>query len=118
MISTWAVILVAMMIATAQSGGQNPSAMMSAWASDPIFVVTLMAVGVAWAIIGGFVAGKVAGREPVRHAIWAGVASTVMGLLWVELQNGGAGITWLTVFGALITAPCAALGGYFARPRR
>lgn len=115
MISTWAVIVVAVMIRSIQSREANTTAIMSAWASDRTYIITLMGIGMVWTIAGGFVAGKIAGREAVRHALWTGVASTVIGLLFTELRDGGAGITWLTIAGTMLTIPCAVIGGYLAR---
>lgn len=116
MISTWAVIVAAMMIQSLQAREANTTAIMYAWATDRIYIITLMGIGMVWAMAGGFVAGRIAGREPVRHALWTGVASTVMGLLFAELQDGGAGITWYILAGTMMTIPCALIGGSLARP--
>ena len=116
MISTWAVIVAAVTIRSIQSSEANTTAILSSWATDRVYIITLMGIGMVWAIAGGFVAGKIAGREPVRHALWTGVASTVMGLLFTELQDGGAGITWYILAATMMTIPCALLGGYLARP--
>jgi len=115
MISSWAVLIVAVMIATIQSNGANSTNPMSEWAADPVYLLTMMVIGIAWSGAGGFVAAKIAGRDHVRHAALTGVASTVLGLLFAELRDAGAGITWYDVFAFLITIPSAAAGGYLAQ---
>ena len=117
MISIWAVLVSAVMIATIPSNGPLTADVVAQWAGDRVYILTILVIGTAWAIAGGFAAAKIAGREPVRHAIWTGVASTVVAMLFAELRDGGAGITWFTVASFLTTIPSAAVGGYLARPR-
>lgn len=117
-ISTWGVIVAAVTIASIQSGGNNPRNLMAVWATDRIYTLTMMVVGMVWSVVGGFVAAKIAGREHVRHAAITGVASTVLALFYAELQYVEAGLTsWWVVIGYLMAIPSAAAGGYLARLR-
>ena len=117
MISLWGVMIAAVIVATIQSGGNNPRNLMSGWATDSAYILTLMIIGIVWSVGGGFVAAKIAGREHVRHATVTGVAATILALLFAELRDGGVGITWAHVAGFLLTIPFAAAGGYVARLR-
>ena len=39
---------------------------MHSLARDPIYLVTLMVIGSVWMVVGGFVGGKIARRDPWR----------------------------------------------------
>ena len=115
-ISTWAVIVTAVTIASIQSKA-NTADIMTEWANDRVYTLTMMVIGAVWSVVGGFVAAKIAGRDHIRHAAITGVASTVVALFYAELQYVEAGLTsWWVVIGYLIAIPSAAAGGYLARP--
>ena len=116
-ISTWAVIVAAVTIASIQSKGANTADITSEWATDRVYTLTMMVIGTVWSVAGGFAAAKIAGRDHVRHAAITGVASTVLALLYAEMNYVEAGLTsWWVVIGFLISIPAAAAGGYLARP--
>ena len=115
-ISSWGVFVAAVTIASMQSQGANAADIMSQWATDRVYTLTMMVIGAVWSVAGGFVAAKIAGRDHVRHAAITGVASTVLALFYAELQYVEAGLTsWWVVIGYLVAIPAAAAGGFLAR---
>ena len=80
------------------------------------FMAALFFTGILFTVLGGFVAGKVAKRAEVKHALVTGGVVLVLGLI-VSIAAGtdSVGPVWLAVLGFLATLPAAAFGGYLAK---
>jgi hypothetical protein len=78
-------------------------------AAIPFMALTIVC-GVGFAIAGGYVAGLVAGRRPVAHAV-AMAALLAVGATVSLVSTLGHGATWSQVAALLLMAPGAILGG-------
>jgi hypothetical protein len=77
---------------------------------DALFAASAVVFGIAFAALGGFVAGMIAGRRPILHAgIVAGVLAA--GALASLLSSPGEGAIWSQLAAALLMAPSALIGG-------
>ena len=112
-----AVIVAAMVVATIQAGGKEQD-FTTVWAGDPIYLTTMIVIGVGWVIAGGFVAGIVARRDYLRHAVWVGVTTTAWTLLFTLVpQPEPSPPLWYEITAYALTIPSAILGGYLAQRR-
>jgi hypothetical protein len=76
------------------------------------FVVWTVLAGAAFAMAGGYVAGWVAGRRPVAHAV--AMALVLAAGAAVSLASTlGRGAVWSQVAALLLMAPSAVLGGWW-----
>jgi hypothetical protein len=76
------------------------------------FLLFLLPCGLAFTVLGGGIAGVVARRDPVWHALAAGILSLLTSILM--LLGGHEQPFWFTVTGIVLTLPAALLGGFFA----
>ena len=92
---------------------------MEGWFQEPIVLLIMMGIGLFWLVAGGFITGKIAGRDHVRHAAWTGVMALVISLVFLALPSGGgpAMAWWYNAFSLLVTIPTSMAGGYLAKPR-
>ena len=98
---------------------QNVEGVMDDWFQDTTVLVTLMLIGVLGTVAGGFVTGKVAGRDHIRHAVWMGAILTVFAAILELLPDDGQPEPlWITAAGYVLTLPAAVVGGALARPRQ
>lgn len=122
MVTILAVMFAAAFVAAAQAGVQGrvmPANIMEEWADDLAFPVTMMIVGVAWVVAGGFTAATLARRDHVRHGAWTGVFTFALGAFFALLPSpAGAGVPWwYNPMALAITIPAAIAGGYLAARR-
>ena len=76
----------------------------------PVMVESI-AFGVAFALLGGYVAAWLAQRRPVAHG--AGVAAVLaIGAAVSLFSTLGKGAIWSQVAALVLMAPCAVLGGW------
>src|SRR5947208_14176520 len=80
---------------------------------EPDALALSMCGGLACTALGGFIAGRVARRAPVRHAALVGVVGVAFGLLFL-----GSYPLWYSALGAGGTVPAAAFGGWLAAAGR
>jgi hypothetical protein len=76
-------------------------------------LVLMLAVGTAQTGLGGFVAGRIAKVNYVRHGLAVGVCTLVFGMLSALGPDSGLPM-WYVVSGFVATLPVSALGGYLA----
>ena len=81
-----------------------------ATASMPFMLLTI-ASGVAFAALGGYVAGWLAGRRPLAHAV-AMALLLVAGATASLVSTLGHGAIWTQVAALTLMAPSAVLGGW------
>jgi hypothetical protein len=85
--------------------GRDPHA-----SQDAAFVVGAVLFGMATAMLGGFVAGLVAGQRPILHS---GIVSVILavGALVSLLSSPGEDAVWSQVSALCLMAPSAVMGG-------
>jgi hypothetical protein len=87
---------------------------------DLTFLLIGAAVGTAFTILGGYVAGRVCRTGPVLHGALVGLVGILLGLVLfvafpADMQKGP---EWYTVGSFLVPIPAGALGGYIANLHR
>jgi hypothetical protein len=85
----------------------------NAQSQEPIVLVLSLALGLACTVLGGYVAGRVAGRSEVLHGGLVGALGAVLGLAFVGLYP-----LWFNVAALVSVIPFAMLGGSLAAVRR
>jgi len=93
-------------VALFQLSGQDPHGE----ASAP-FMVGAVVYGMAFALLGGYISGWIAGRRPFLHG---GIVAVILTLLAsVSLfATLGKGVIWSQLAAITLMAPSAALGGW------
>lgn len=71
--------------------------------------------GLVMSTCGGYVAAAFAGRDHLKHALWAGLLSTALNLALRWLLGASEPI-WLNAATLACITPCAVLGGWLAMP--
>jgi len=77
------------------------------------YAVALIA-GLAFVLIGGYVAGRMARVRAARHGLFVGAAALVLSIL-IELVSPSYAPVWFNVASFLSVAPAGWLGGHLAR---
>jgi hypothetical protein len=77
---------------------------------DLLFTAAAILYGMAFAALGGLIAGFIAGRRPVLHAAIVGSVLAV-GALASLISRPGAGAIWSQLAAIFLMAPCALVGG-------
>ena len=75
------------------------------------FMLVAIAAGVGFALAGGYVAGWLAGRRPVDHAVAMG-GMLALGAAASLAATIGHGVVWTQTAALTLMAPAAALGGW------
>ena len=70
-----------------------------------------IAFGMAFALLGGYVASWLAGRKPLAHG-YAVALVLALGAGISLLSTIGKGAVWSQVAALILMAPCAVLGGW------
>lgn len=78
------------------------------------FMVGAIAYGVAFAILGGYLSGWIAGRRPVAHAAVVAVIMA-LGATASLVATLGKGTVWSQVSAIAVMAPAAVSGGWLRR---
>jgi len=81
-------------------------------------LLALLVIGALCTVLGGYLAGRIAGTEEVKHGVLVGAVSLIIGFL----QSGMAGEAspvpyWHELLGYLLAIPAGALGGSLAQGR-
>lgn len=77
--------------------------------SIPIMIISLV-IGFSFVILGGFAAGKIAGKYEIHNAITFGIISAVSGLFFIASLP-----LWYNIISYTLFLPMAYLGGHLAR---
>ncbi len=79
--------------------------------ASPVFMLGAIAYGVAFALLGGYISGWIAGRRPFVHgAVVAAVLA--LGATVSLVATLGKGAIWSQVSAIALMAPAAATGGW------
>ena len=81
----------------------------------PDFLLASLVFGLAWTVVGGFVAAHLAPGAERPNALAEGVASAASGLVLALTSDVGPSV-WYLALATALTIPAAMLGGY-ARER-
>lgn len=92
--------------------GGTLEALTSHFNSSAFYCISFI-LGLALTVLGGYVAGRVAGKYEVHHAAIVGFLSTLYGLLFAPFVP-----LWLTILSVITVLPSAALGGWIAQRQR
>ena len=85
------------------------------WNSDPAFLAIGFCFGVLTLALAGYVSGRLARRDHVRHAAWTGLTLLVFyAVLNLIPSEGEPEPLWYTGLTLLSTVPATMVGGYFA----
>lgn len=117
-----AIALIVFTAAGAIVAGEDAAHSLDRWSTEPPLLLLELIVGLVWSGMGGFVAAVVARRAPVRHAVWVGVLTLLLGFgLWMVPIEDGALPVWFDVLSAAMIVPACITGGVlgarFLEPR-
>ena len=88
------------------------------WPNEPAFLISAFVIGTLTLVIAGFVTGKVAKRDHVRHAAWTGgIILVVYAILTFIPIEGPSEPLWYDVLSLLSTVPAVMAGGYLSIPK-
>lgn len=120
-VASLAILLVATAIGASRYGDEaGVERYLEQLRSAPDFVILSSFVGLAFVSLGGYVAGRVARCDEVRHAAVMGSISLALGIamdLTSTSEVSGWYPTWLRVMGHVLVLPAALFGGFLARGR-
>lgn len=89
------------------------------WPSEPAFLISAFVIGTLTLVVAGFVTGKVAKRDHVRHAAWVGgIILVVYTILTFIPMEGPSEPLWYDALSLVSTVPAVMAGGYLSKPRR
>jgi len=91
--------------------GQDPHA-----PAPLLFMAMTVVIGDTFAMIGGYVAGWLAGRRPLAHGVAAAVLIAVGAVVSLTATIGH-GSVWTQVAALLFMAPSAVVGGWMRQAR-
>ena len=79
--------------------------------SSPEGLLTLFLIGILGTVLGGYVAGRLAKAEEVKHGALVGAVAVVLGLLQSSMGDPSPVPPWYELLGYILTIPAGALGG-------
>ena len=84
---------------------------------DPALNLLALSYRIGYTILGGYIAGRLAPRNPVRHAIVLGIVGLIVGSAsaLAVMSKYDLGPRWYPLGIALTAFPCSWLGGVLAR---
>lgn len=110
-------LFIAMMAATG-TGGMPTEEEMAGWLINPGFLIAEFVLSLLPTVLGGFLAGRIAKREHVRHATWVGVVVLIVfGILTFIPMEGATEPLWFDLLTLAATVPAAMAGGRLSIPR-
>ena len=86
--------------------------------SSPEGLITLFLIGVLGTVLGGYVAGRLARSEEVKHGALVGAVSLAVGLIQSSSGARSPVPEWYELLGYALTIPAGALGGSLAEGRK
>lgn len=81
-------------------------------------LLALIVIGAFCTALGGYVAGRLAKAEEVKHGALVGAVSLILGLLQTGMAGEGSPVPYgYELLGYVLAIPAGALGGSFAQSR-
>lgn len=82
-------------------------------------LLALIVIGALCTVLGGYVAGRLAKAEEVKHGALVGAVSLIVGVLQTGMAGEGSPVPyWHELLGYVLAIPAGALGGSLARGQR
>jgi hypothetical protein len=99
-------------------GPETDESRLAELVAAPEFLLAATIHGTFFTAVGGYVAGRLAPSDELRHAVIVGLLSLVMAALIATTPGGGPRPAWwFDVVGYLLAVPAAAAGGWLAQRR-
>ena len=118
MIVTLVAVFAVMLAVHASRGEAFDEAAIDQWPSEPAFLISAFVVGTLTLVIAGFVTGKVAKRDHLRHAAWTGgILLVIYAAITFIPMEGPSEPLWYDALSLLSTVPAVMAGGYLSIPR-
>lgn len=118
MIVTLVGVFAVMLGVIASRGEEFDEAAIDLWPGEPAFLISVFVIGTLTLVIAGFVTGKVAKRDHVRHAAWTGgILLVIYAVLTFIPIEGPSEPLWYDAISLLSTVPAVTAGGYLSIPR-
>lgn len=96
----------------------TPDSRLEELLADPLFLAVATLHGSLFTGLGGYVAGRLAPADPLRHALLVGLLSLVLAALLATTPGQGPEPPWwVDLAGYLLAVPAALTGGWLARWR-
>ncbi len=97
---------------------ETPDSRFEELLADPGFLVAVTLNGLFFTALGGWVAGRLARGDELRHGVIVGILSLVFAaVLAATAGDGPQAAWWVDAIGYLLTVPAAAAGGWLAGHR-
>ncbi|TAK07616.1 DUF3792 family protein [bacterium] len=81
-------------------------------------LLALLVIGALCTILGGYLAGRIARTEEVKHGAFVGAVSLIVGVLQTGMAGEASPVPyWYELLGYVLAIPAGALGGSFAQGR-
>lgn len=79
-------------------------------------LLALLVIGALCTVLGGYIAGRLAKAEEVKHGALVGAVSLIVGVLQTGMAGEASPVPyWHELLGYLLAIPVGALGGSFAQ---
>jgi putative membrane protein (TIGR04086 family) len=79
-------------------------------------ILSLLAIGALCTLLGGYIAGRLAKGEEVKHGALVGAVSLIVGILQATVAGQDSPVAgWYELLGYVLAIPAGALGGSFAQ---
>jgi len=85
--------------------------------ADPAYYIITLIMGLAFMVLGGYVAARIARAREIMHAFWVGVVAIGISLLFLSGADTSMYPAWYLPVSFGLTVPAAVLGGYVAQRR-
>jgi hypothetical protein len=83
---------------------------------DPVLNLLALSYRIAYTVVGGYIAARLAPHTPLRHAFVLGVIGLLFGVIGVIATSGlDLGPRWYPIAIAVTALPCPWLGGFLYR---
>ena len=111
--------LFAHMVIMSGGDGLPSDEAMARWFANPLYLAAEFVIATLPTVLSGYVAGRVAKRDQVRHAAWVGVVMLlVYGSLTLVPMEGPSEPVWFDVLSHAATSPAAMLGRWLSIGRQ
>lgn len=95
------------------AGGANAEELDRFFNQSDTFQWVSLGTGLAFTVLGAYVAARIANRAEYRYALMLGLCSLAFSELMLRMLAGGDYPEWVRLVGNLLVLPAAFLGGHF-----
>ncbi|HWP60952.1 MAG TPA: TIGR04086 family membrane protein [Candidatus Acidoferrales bacterium] len=83
--------------------------------ASPEALLTLFLIGMLGTVLGGYVAGRLARVEEVKHGALVGAVALIVALVQASVSEPSPVPEWYNILGYILAIPAGALGGSIAQ---